>query len=195
MRGVTLPAGASAVDLAPHRNNIGCASAQEPGGEGLDGFGRFLPARMLHDLAPALGLARGRGAGTPDNVACEGQLIRLPREGAVAALHAVGAGSGGSVQETVQLRPDPGSAGTGLVIAFSDVLARHPAPGESCCAQGDFFLDSDGEAVPGAVPRLWQVTAACPGTPRCSWLQLPYNPDLHLFGLWVSFADRQEIPL
>ncbi|MHA5049083.1 hypothetical protein [Streptomyces sp. SD15] len=193
MRGMTVPVGAMAVDLAPHRNNVGCSTAEEPGGEGFDGFGRFLPAEMLHDLAPALGLAEDHGAGAPDNVAGAGQLIRLPRSGVVAALHAVGAGSGGSVQEVVRLRQDSGGEGTDLVIGFSDILARHPVPGESCCAEGEFFLDSGGEVVPGAVPRLWQVTVECAGTPRCAWLELPYNPDLHLFGLWVSFAEQREV--
>ncbi|MFF8726191.1 hypothetical protein ACF073_06825 [Streptomyces sp. NPDC015171] len=196
MSGLTVPDGALAVDLAAHRNNVGCSTASEAAGEGFDGFGRFLPLEMLHGLAPALGLPPARGTGVADNVACEGQTVRLPRGGgAVAAVHAVGAGSGGSVREVFRLRQDRsgGARGTDLVIGFSDILARHPAPGERCCAEGEFFLDSGGEAVPGAVPRLWQVTVDCAGRSPSARLELPYNPDLHLFGLWVSYAEQREV--
>ncbi|CAL9350565.1 hypothetical protein [Streptomyces sp. enrichment culture] len=185
MNGIVLPPGAVPVDLSAHRNNTGTSAPGHPvGGEGFDGHGRTYPAAILDHVAGTLGLPPGWGSGVPDNVTCESQRVTLPGTGAVTALHVVGAGTYGNVQDVLRLRTPDGTS-TALLVGLSDALSLRPLPGETCCAEGDHLLDAEGEAIADARPHLWQTTVHCRADASCCVLELPYNPDLHLFGVWI----------
>ena len=189
----TTTAGAIPVRLDPHRNSAAFWAAGTVPEEGFDGFGRAFPAEELGSFAEQLDLPSGWGHGTPDNIACEGQLLTLELPVSALGLELVGAGSGGTVAETLRLLP----AGTGdgpaldVRVELSDFLSRRPAFQDSCAATASFLYDIGGRAEYSVKPRLWRSRVEFAAPVACGRIVLPVNPDLHLVGLWLLPAPTR----
>ncbi|MEU0119332.1 hypothetical protein ABZ137_38055 [Streptomyces bobili] len=186
-----LPAGGVALDLAPHRNNAGCHSRSLIAAEGLDGFGRAFAAHGLQAAAAALGFPEQWGEGEPDNVACEGQTLELAAPIKASALHVAGVAAGGSTAGVFRLCH--GDAGTSAVttvrVRLADFLARLPAEDSVLFAEADFLYDIGGRTQRRAQPRMWLATVSLPRPALCTRVELPVNPDLHVFGVWLRPDD------
>lgn len=102
----------------------------------------------------------------------------------------VGAGSGGTVSETLLLHPDTGGAepAAGARVELSDFLSRRPVFDDRCFAHSPYLYDVGGRREPGAEPRLWASTVRFPQPVRCARITLPVNPDLHVVGMWLLAA-------
>jgi hypothetical protein len=175
------------LNLSDYRDNTGCALAGVDLPEGIDGFGRAFPAEELSSIAHLMGdLPVGWGHGAPDNVTCDGQRIPLPAWGKVWEIGVLGACSGGSFQDFLTLEYGP--AGDSLHAApfcLSDFLAMHPEAGEACSFEAS-LLRERGHDVLGPRPRLWRTSIVVPPITDCAAIRLPMNPDIHIFGLWLS---------
>ncbi|MFC9057123.1 hypothetical protein ACFTXB_03575 [Streptomyces sp. NPDC057074] len=183
----TIPAGALRVDLAPHRNNGAFLAPGAEPADGFDGFGRAYPAAELGDTAALLGLPDGLGHGAADNVACEGQILDLGETLVLRGIDVVGAGSGGTVSETLLLHPGPHDGGpvTEARVELSDFLSRRPVFDDTCFARGSYLYDVGGRPETGAEPRLWRSAVRFTEAVPCTRLTLPVNPDLHIVGVWL----------
>ncbi|MFD7080718.1 hypothetical protein [Streptomyces sp. NPDC059918] len=194
MSAPTPPAGALRVDLAPHRNNAAFLAAGTAPGDGFDGFGRAYPAEELGAVAALLDMPADLGRGVPDNIACEGQVLTLDFPVRAGGIQVVGAGSGGTVSETVRLHADAGGApGTAVDarVELSDFLSRRPVFDDRCFAHSRYLYDVGARPEHGAEPRLWASTVRFPEPVHCVRVTLPVNPDLHVMGLWLLPAgDR-----
>jgi len=176
------------VNLAVHRNNVGCHARPQIAAEGFDGFGRAFPAAGLTEAASLLGLPAEWGNGAPDNVVCEGQVIELGSAESVATVYVVGACSGGSAREVLRLSLSAEVVAE-VQVELGDFLHREPMAGNTLFAAAEFLYDIGGRTERRARPRLWTFAAPLPAPVRCDRLSLPNNPDVHIFGLWLSTAD------
>lgn len=182
------PADALRVDLAPHRNNAAFLSAGSAPGDGFDGFGRAYPAEELGAAAALLGLPADLGRGVPDNITCEGQVLILELPVRAGGIQVVGAGSGGTVSETLRLHPDAGDSQESALdarVELSDFLSRRPVFDDQCFAHSRYLYDVGARPEHGAEPRLWSSTVRFPEPVSCARITLPVNPDLHVVGLWL----------
>ncbi|KUN00442.1 hypothetical protein AQI95_34660 [Streptomyces yokosukanensis] len=183
----TIPADAVRVDLGPHRNNAAFLAPGVEPADGFDGFGRAYPASELGGAADALGLPGDLGHGVADNVACEGQVLVLGEPVLLRGLDVVGAGSGGTVSETLLLEPGPDGGGPAARarVELSDFLSRRPVFDDTCFAHSSFLYDVGGRPESGAEPRLWRCAVRFPQPLTCGRITLPVNPDLHVVGVWL----------
>ncbi|MFC7986842.1 hypothetical protein [Streptomyces sp. NPDC057336] len=185
-----IPADALRVDLTPHRNNAAFLAPGAEPADGFDGFGRAYPAAELGATATLLGLPADLGHGAADNVACEGQVLDLGETLTLRGIDVVGAGSGGTVSETLLLQPGPdrGGPATEARVELSDFLSRRPVFDDTCFARGSYLYDVGGRPETGAEPRLWRSSARFDEPPHCARITLPVNPDLHIVGIWLLSA-------
>ncbi|MCX5141176.1 hypothetical protein [Streptomyces sp. NBC_00338] len=174
-----------ALDLAPHRNNAGCLARSLIVAEGLDGFGRAFSTSGLDAAATALGLPAQWGEGEPDNVACEGQTVDVGAPERVTAVRVAGVASGGTTAGVFRLHGDDGTV-TPVRLRLADFLSRQPAEDSTLFAEADFLYDIGGRTQRKAQPRIWLATARLSEPASCTRLELPVNPDLHLFGIWLT---------
>ncbi|SDC49628.1 hypothetical protein [Streptomyces prasinopilosus] len=189
MTGTHEPVSGLALDLSAHRNNTACWAPGAAPTDGFDGFGRAFPAPALLPCADELRLPADFGWGAADNVTCEGQALTVDSGTPPAiALHVVGAGTQGVVHETFHLRSGSGD-GTDVTVRLGDFLTRGEVPGARCYRQADFLYDIAGRPEPSVKPRLWHAVAVLHRPTPCVGLRLPFNPDLHLFGVWLSPVD------
>ncbi|MFI1357753.1 hypothetical protein ACH4TV_29840 [Streptomyces sp. NPDC020898] len=181
-----------ALDLSEHRNNTACWAPGAGASDGFDGFGRAFPAHALEPHERELRLPSGFGRGEADNVTCEGQTVSVGDEPTVIAIHVVGAGTQGVVREVFRLHPaGTGTQGADVALQLGDFLTRGHVPGARCYQQADFLYDTGGRPEPSVWPRLWHATARLAEPVVCARVDLPFNPDLHLFGIWLTPADIQ----
>ena len=172
-----------ALDLADHRNCVGCTwpGVVEPGG--LDGFGRTLPAEELTGLRELLWPDPvDFGHGAPDSVSCEGQLVDLPYAMDVRAWSIVGACDGGSMRDTFGLMERAADATTPVVIGLTDFLGVRPAFADTQ-ALACSHLHVDGRDVTEVQPRLWRAAGWLPRSTAADRLVLPVNPGMHVFAI------------
>lgn len=194
----TIPADAVRVDLGPHRNNAAFLAPGAEPADGFDGFGRAYPAAELGAAAALLGLPDDVGHGALDNIACEGQVLDLGEVLTVRGIDVVGAGSGGTVSETLLLEPGPdGTApATEARVELSDFLSRRPVFDDTCFARSPYLYDVGGRPETGAEPRLWRSAVRFAEPSPCGRITLPVNPDLHIVGIWLlpaQDAGRDEV--
>lgn len=194
MTNPTLPADAVRVDLGPHRNNAAFLAPGVAPSDGFDGFGRAYPAEELGETALLLGMPDGLGHGAADNIACEGQLLTLDETVMVRGIEVVGAGSGGTVSETLLLEggPENDAHTTPARIELSDFLSRRPVFDDTCFAHASYLYDVGGRPEPGAEPRLWRSAVRFTEPVPCARITLPVNPDLHIMGVWLLPAADPE---
>ncbi|MFD8722641.1 hypothetical protein ACFV2H_32865 [Streptomyces sp. NPDC059629] len=180
------PSARRVVDLAPLRNNVGCAlpGFDVPGG--FDGFGRTYPAE---DLVPMGNLIGGWpeefGRGAPDNVECDGQRIDFAVPVQVRGLVLLGAGCGGRLIDELTVVDAATGLGTQHTFGFPDFLALFGTDGDVCAATGS-TLRERGRAIDAPRPSIWSAEIRLGRPTPCSGLRLPVNPGLHLFGLWTT---------
>jgi hypothetical protein len=185
-----MPGEALRVALGPHRNNaafLASGVSAADGFDGFDGFGRAYPAEELGEAAALLDLPDGFGHGVADNIACEGQVLVLHEPVWARGLEVVGAGSGGTVSETLLLLPEAegDEPGVRARVELSDFLSRRPVFDDTGFAHSPFLYDVGGRPEPGAEPRLWRSSVRFATPVRCGRITLPVNPDLHVVGVWL----------
>ncbi|MGD3112979.1 hypothetical protein [Streptomyces sp. YGL11-2] len=169
-----------AAQIQRHRNNTACSVPGVVEAEGFDGFGRTCPSSMLDGLTGTLGLPSVLGHGVADNIACEGQIITFDHPVATCGLHVVGAGSGGAVNEVFRLGE------TEVRVGLSDFLSPRSVFNDTLYARSPFLRDIGGRDEYGAHPSLWLSVVRLPQHVTCQEIELPVNPDLHVFALWLA---------
>jgi alpha-L-fucosidase 2 len=173
----------SQIDLEHYHNNVGITDNRHRERGDFDGFGRSFP---FEDLSHLVGLPDGLawsvdGSGRPDNIACEGQVLTLPKTTLMDGWIVLGATEGGSFLEPFVV-VDAESRHLELPLGFTDWLAPNPRFGEMCRVLGSHLHERQQDLV-GPRPRLWCATLTIGSARWCGELRLPVNPSLHIFTL------------
>ena len=210
------------VDLSPHLNNAGIASAVHRPPDGLDGLGTTFYAESL----PASGttitcqgtpfIFPDKGDGLDDNIACEAQEIALPK-GAYRAIHILGMCDWRAFEEPLRLKAPNGtymetplglsdaSHYQGLQYGEHEALACPLVTPDSLVPHVVLFgidLPDFGIDLPDAGYEMkethmdagiWhQVIPVEPPRPLVG-LVLPDNPSMHLFALTLIAAGEASL--
>jgi hypothetical protein len=175
------------INLGPWFNNVGTTTDEYRLRGNFDGCGGSYPFDDLrHLVGRPVGLSADcNGSGSPDNVACEGQVLSLLQVAPIERVVVVGSAEG-SLQEPLTIVAADGRRAQ-LLFGLTDFLAGGPAFGERCLAIGS-HLHRFGEDVLGPRPRLWCAELAIPDFIRPDRLVLPKNPLFHLFSITLVTA-------
>ena len=198
------------VDLSPHLNNAGIASAGHRITDGLDGLGTTFCAESFPDSGMTI-ICQGtpfifpdKGDNLDDNIACEAQEIALPI-GAYSALHILGMCDWRAFEESLRLKAPNGtymetplglsdaSHYQGLQYGEHEALACPLVTPDSLIPHVVLFgidLPDDGyEMTETRIDAgIWhQVILVEPPRPLVG-LVLPDNPSMHLFALTLIAA-------
>ncbi len=203
------------LDLSPHLNNAGIASAGHRTTDGLDGLGTTFCVESL----PASGttitcqgtpfIFPDKGDGLNDNIACEAQEIALPI-GTYRALHILGMCDWRAFEEPLRLKALNGtyietplglsdaSHYQGLQYGEHEALACPLVTPDSLIPHVVLFgidlPDAGYEMMETRMDAgIWhQVIPVEPPRPLVG-LVLPDNPSMHLFALTVIATDEASL--
>lgn len=139
---------------------------------GLRTVGSLKPPILLHGNAPG-----------PDNIACEGQTVSLPPTAKGNTLLLVGAGALGSQGGLLKLQLADGHEIT-QAIAMGDWVTGGQS--ETDVMDFPYRLINNGTDKENTPAHLWMISVALPNEERVVRVQLPQNPNLHLFAATVA---------
>lgn len=167
------------VDLSPYLNNVGTSLPGTMIEGGIDGMNRTLPTEEMGPIAAMTRPIVGWGRGSPDNVMCDEQLITLPTPVAASGWSIVGVARGGPMRDTFTVVDHFGLRIT-LPVGLSDMVSRVPAFDDT---EAVVFSGMRGNASPPRPVRLWRADHAFEGTVHVRQIELPLNPDMHVFAI------------
>ena len=203
------------VDLSPHFNNAGIASAGHRTTDSLDGLGTIFCAESLPDSGTTITCE-----GTPfvfpdkrdesnDNIACEAQEIPLPI-GTYRALHVLGMCDWRAFEEPLRLKaPDGTYAETslglsdashyyGLQYGEHEALTCRLVTPDSLIPHVFLFgiplPDDDYEMTETHIEAgIWHQVVLVEPPRLLAGLVLPDNPSMHLFSLTLTATDEASL--
>lgn len=173
------------VDLAAHVNNTAFTTRRDPHTGRLNVWGNSLPADSLPGralLAGGIPFELPEPGSGPDNVRCDGQLVRLPPTRAD-WLHLL-ATSERRCEEAVMVHYASGAVDPEW-LRVSDFWPSHAHFGEveALRSTAMHYPHHRQEDLGG---RLWAVRVPVPRREPVRALRLPDNPALHVFAITVE---------
>ncbi|MFJ1895330.1 MULTISPECIES: hypothetical protein [unclassified Streptomyces] len=176
----------TAVDLAPHLNNVALTARQNLSDGRLNVWGNSLQletipsGRLSVDGVPFEGISRV--SSEPDNIRCEAQYLQLP-EGKAEWLHLL-ATAERRCEETVHIHYSSGAVDPEW-IRVSDFWPAQAHFGESLAAASPsmHYPHHHQDNLSG---QLWAVRIPVTRREPVRALRLPDNPALHIFALTIE---------
>jgi hypothetical protein len=173
-----------AVPLDGHLNNVGATSERETGSGSFNVWGNSFAAEHLPPPGPVVvdGVRfefPAAGAGEPDNVRCEGQLVAVP-PGAYDWVYVLAAAER-RAEDDVALHFERGEVDF-EALRISDFWAGEAAFGERLAVESP-VMHYPRHVQPNVPARLWSQRVPVTRRATLEAIRLPRNVAIHVFAL------------